>query len=748
MNLLRWTDGKLYEVPEGELERALNDGFKVPTQAEYARHVARGQPLQAAAEAGARGISFGLTDRGLNDPMAALRREENPVAAFAGEVTGALATTPVTGAAVAPVKSLAGRLAAEGGLFGLGTAVSEAALGDTELTAEKLLAGAAGGAAGGALFGGAAAGAGAVARKVANALGGDAARNALNSAAARVWKAELATKAQLRKYNTQGFWDDIVDFGVREGILHKGTTFESGMEAAQAAVARRSGDLGDMLTRLEGKSPLQSHAGQLRKRLESALAPLTKRPSMAAAVERELEVALKLVEPGHTWQDLWSHASDLWKTLPKEVAPEGSAAVRNTIRAALKDMAFDADVALLKDAPAFLRQKNKELAQAYRLESMFTEKVLAADATSPRLGELVYRGSVGTLAGGPLGGAAAVGAELFGGKVKERAGFVAAGLLRDLGGSAALPQIAEQFKRVVEGKIASGAAGAFLIPLQQASARGAMDLLDTHLALAQSKLGPEYMATMGLEPEREGELAHISGRAAAMSAVRARTESFDRQINTSVKRVLAGAEPVSQPDPPDLSSVQKQLERMLVDPQSVFEAVPTTASGALPAVMTSLAATQLKAAQFLMGRMPKSPYEGLPPALQRPWKPTQAALREWGDYLHAVQNPSSILDSAAAGRLTRAQRDVLGEVYPKLQMEIQNKLIEQLATHTKPLTVKQRRVISGLLGGLTLEPQMLLAIQAVHATVKATKGPGRPDGRQSITVEDNLETQAQRLEER
>lgn len=138
---------------------------------EKVREVAE-EPLEAAAEGFGRGATFGLSDRGgglsedanvpfeerqaLNKFAASerlKRKESNPVSSTVGEVAGML-VNPIGEAGTAlragiGATSLLGRVGAsaasgalEGAFFGAGNAVSEAALGDTELTAEKLLLGA------------------------------------------------------------------------------------------------------------------------------------------------------------------------------------------------------------------------------------------------------------------------------------------------------------------------------------------------------------------------------------------------------------------------------------------------------------------------------------------------------------------------------------------------------------------------------------------------------------------------------
>jgi len=204
-------DGSVGTVPQASLAATLDGGARLASAAEVseaerqATYGTVGQQALTAGEGLARGLTVGLSDvaaAGLGADTEAMRarREVNPLAAGGGEVVGAVAPLLVSGggsagaqgaglaaragqavraAGVAP-RAIAGageavtaatraalgegvlaRAAAtgaggavEGALYGAGQSLSGAALGDHELTAERLFADAGSGA----LFGGAAGG--------------------------------------------------------------------------------------------------------------------------------------------------------------------------------------------------------------------------------------------------------------------------------------------------------------------------------------------------------------------------------------------------------------------------------------------------------------------------------------------------------------------------------------------------------------------------------------------------------------
>lgn len=186
--------GERVTLPAEEYGRAIQSGYRIATPEEVARYEREkqyggvGEGAKALVEGVGRGLTFGLSDQigaAISDDYAeaaAARREVNPTAAGAGEILGAVApiiATGGTGAAARGVASagalprgvaqagrsagaLAERLATrqgggalnrivakgvggaaeaavEGGFYGVGQAITDNALHDAELSAEKLI---------------------------------------------------------------------------------------------------------------------------------------------------------------------------------------------------------------------------------------------------------------------------------------------------------------------------------------------------------------------------------------------------------------------------------------------------------------------------------------------------------------------------------------------------------------------------------------------------------------------------------
>lgn len=190
--------GNVFEIPTESAAEAFRTGIRLATPQDLAakadietqrvKEEALNAPVQAGLLGAARGATFGLSDvaaRAVGGPEAAETlksvKEANPKSSLAGEVIGSvLAPIPgavektiatsakglKTGIEAATGLTKAGRIAAkygskvlgssaESALYGLGSGISEAALGDPQDIAEHLVHGAATGAVFGGLLGGA-----------------------------------------------------------------------------------------------------------------------------------------------------------------------------------------------------------------------------------------------------------------------------------------------------------------------------------------------------------------------------------------------------------------------------------------------------------------------------------------------------------------------------------------------------------------------------------------------------------------
>lgn len=176
---------KLASIDDSELDAAVTQGWQQVSaeEADRLRRVSEASPIAAGAEAVARGVSFGLSDSGLvalgRDPeVLAAGRERLGDAGTLLEVGGAVAPAILSGGAgaagtaarltpagraavvggritrgteaalgggtVAKLAGSAAGVAAEGAAYGVGSTLSEAALGGPEITGQRLLSAAAG----------------------------------------------------------------------------------------------------------------------------------------------------------------------------------------------------------------------------------------------------------------------------------------------------------------------------------------------------------------------------------------------------------------------------------------------------------------------------------------------------------------------------------------------------------------------------------------------------------------------------
>jgi len=187
---VRLADGQVGTVAAADAAQALQagatplDSGEADYEANQAKYGGYGSQLAAAGLGAARGATLGLSDYAaaglLGKDYVAGVQKANPIASTAGEVGGVILPSLLTAGEYTPIglsgalargaEGVAGRAlgegllakagsmaiggAIEGGAMGEGGAVSEAALGDEQLTAEKLLAGAGQGALAGGLLGG------------------------------------------------------------------------------------------------------------------------------------------------------------------------------------------------------------------------------------------------------------------------------------------------------------------------------------------------------------------------------------------------------------------------------------------------------------------------------------------------------------------------------------------------------------------------------------------------------------------
>jgi hypothetical protein len=384
---------------------------------------------------------------------------------------------------------------------------------------------------------------------------------------------------------------------------------------------------------------------------------------------------------------------------------------------------------------ASLRAANRENANALEFRTLAENK---ADKQSNEL----IGAPLGLITHGPAGALYGAGLKM----ARNRGGFMAASALDALAQNGTLPKIAQGFQLLMKTRLANpGFGGPFRAVLETAAAKGAEALLQTHLSLAQQD--PEYMMHVGLEHEDPQTISAHTDRANRLSQLGNSVDAAGAVVDQHVARVLGG-QPGRAPNytssPPtreQFDATVKKLELLVSNSENnhhLADLAPITSS--LAQMATQAGAT------YLLGKAPKNPTAGLPPALQRPWNPSRVELRDWIRMVDTVANPLSALDAMRQGTSHADQIETLKTVYPRLFSEMQEKMQARLSAWTAPLDRRTKAQVGALVGDLN-NPAVTQLIQAAHQRAIPPPAPP-PDGRQKIDADKNMQTQAQRLEDK
>lgn len=778
-------DGTPGEVPDEQAQQALVSGYtpRQPSADEMRRKQAAEQPGQAALEGVARGVTMGFGDpilaqlqhditgkprvQALAEMKA--RKEENPIASTAGELGGVLGTSLATGGGASAL--VGGGLkgaALEGGLYGLGGMVSEKALANQELTSDNLAAGLVGGA----LASGAAHGAFSLLGKGVSAglskFGGGSLKDTLSKAADDAEFSALR-RAGGKKWGdlNEPFAPEMLKFGREKGILGKVSTAfdEKTAQKAQEVASEYATKIGSHMNELESRIPLKSNytmrMGVVNK-LEQVLDDeFGKNPVFDEAMSGAKRITQRIADENLTWPELWDIQSSLFKDVPVTGLSPASAQVRETIRKTMRDYVFDDIASAAADAgqlPAgfggMMRKTGREARAAMSLSKALTQGTAKLDTT----GTFGGASSFGALAGLATGNVAPVLGGIAGDLAKSqfnrRGAFLGAAALRAIADSPVTGGVSSALSQHL-GVVLPSLPAVYRYPLSLAAAKGADALLQEHVRLASSDQGQHYLSSVALPAETEQEIESAGQRLAVLDHLENSTVEHQNQLAGAIDALFgtASGRKASVAAPIDLKAFKlasESIRKIVSDPTAAFEAVPENIRAGAPATAASAAAKIVQMAQFLDSKMPKDPNEGLPSSVATTWEPSKADLDKFHRYKEAVENPARVLKNMAAGYIAPEQVEALRAVYPALYQKLQQQISERLLMQKKPISYQQRLAMAAIIGpqALGMTQQQMVVLQQTQVAPKNPAPPPRPDGRQDVNVQDNLDTQATRLERR
>ncbi len=729
-------DGEVGRVPVENVARALELGFTKPNEGQIRESVNRQYfggtegTIEATGLGLLRGATVGLSDLALKGAGVAssehLRtvKEQSPTASLVSEIGGNLAGTLIGAAPAGLISSagtatakaaggalgglaargLAGRVAAkglataaggalEGAIYGAAQAVDESVLGDTELTAEKVLAHAGwgsvfGGTAGAVLGGGLELG-GAVAKKaaekVSEKLGEGGVKEWLrNFAEERALKATLGRqKRAFDLLETKGRREEAQSYLLDKIGIEAGDTTESIAEKLAAKQGDLKGQLQAVVKTVDEAteaSPLQrlsprQVANRVEEEVAAPLGKLAAERDTHALVQREIEAIHDLGNGGMSFQD----------ALEQRQAYQGKIKYAKINGLTSTEQAYNKIAKIWNDVidehvePVLAGLGYPEAQGAYR--SLRHEFSLVSDLTDYAVNRVRGNEAIRFVQPSDYGVGAAVGvmtggASTAAGLAKGAVAGVAHKIVRERG-NAVLASIADKASRL---RVLERSAQSF-----DAQVTKAVDTFIQKAAPATLRVVPAATRIMQETP---------------LAAPLKRVAGDDKRA--AYKKRVA------------------ELRHLSTDPKGFADQLATSlrhVTDAAPKLATVIQAKTSQAAAFLLEKAPKNP---LPPtgfSVLKEWEPADSQIAKWARYYAAVADPMSVLEDLKSGTVSQEGVETLKVVYPKLYDYVKRKVIERVSEAETPPPYRDRISLSILFDvplDPTMRPDFIAMIKAQH----------------------------------
>lgn len=834
-------DGTVGTVPEAEVGQAVDAGAQVVSE-DVLRHARvleqyGGVGGQAAAlgAGAARGLSFGLSDLaaaefapGLKEDLAGLK-EANPIASTTGEIAGAVAPTllssgagaglslrgAVRGIGVLPrgVSALGGiaergvaglvgeaapsilgraaqgalalgaRGAAEGAFYGAGQTISESALGDSDITAEKLMAGAGRGALAGlavgggfgALEGGASAAMGKLRSKLDSVRAArDVAPTPSNLAPAEQASPAVVPGSVVEKYASHfenaeqlaDAWknraklfarhDDTLEQATRSisDDLSKAVKAEQAVDMAsfgeaKAAQMARLVPEGDMAARVAQREAALDIVGKTRAKLDE----------LAAAGGGDAKVALKRLSDKvsavdnklntKSASDLFMELDNLKRAVGREANAGGKAFGLTEGQKLFREAYEDLRVSLENQdvwgaAGAAQADINKATAERLAIRNKFQGTFLT---------DYDKTGFVQQWAADP-----------------EKVGSFVRGLTsarNDLKQQTLLDYIQRhrQFLDDVEKHYQLSAAE----KAQAAAARQAYSQAEKSIAATSKDVAQVNAARRLMEEEKLHAIGGLSGAVidtftkpmttlARLADIERSVQRVEKQIGNGIgvyfKRppepvALGAAKPLRSAYEKRVAEVAEQA----ADPNKIAQRMADRLGDIgehAPRVAASAASLEARKVAFLASKIPvgQAPQTGtLQPQFQRP-RVSDQEMAKFMRYARAADEPLTLVKDLEHGRVTREAVEAVRTLYPNVYESIRSHVTEHLAASKAPISY-QKQLQIGILFQVpthpTLEPAFVRAMQDAWTAKQQKPPPTRP---LSTTANKALQSSTERMEAR
>lgn len=691
-------------------------------------------------------------------------QEEHPVASVVGNLAGAIAS-PINklaggvegaiGTATTAAKLIGKGLGsgAVGALYGAGNAVSDAALGDHELTAQKLLAdGGLGGLIGvgaGGVFGLVEKGAQVAAPALKKAFG--AAQEALdNFAPSLAMRAAGQAKKELgylgeERSNEVGRW--MLD----SKVLGEGVEAPSAKGILESVLAKKQEIgkvIGDTYEAAEqaGAKPFYVNVAEKLKQFKETLSPI-QADTIAADVKQAEEAVAKYAERDGGFRALNELKIDLqnkahWNNNVGETTREG---LRQQLSTVVRD---ELDAQLLPQLEKLNPELGPKFLDAKKAYGLAADAERVAKVGADKLGGNVPFGLRDTMLavgagvghGNPITGlVTAIASKVM----RERGVGVIARLADKIADSPQLALAAQSFAQ--KAGQAAGVMGKYGGILGEAAQRSPAEALATHMVLGQTDPHYEQVAQLaGFTPESKAEQSAALTKAHGLATMAAAAAHQDAEIDKHIAGVFKGDKATSSTmqamGASDLSGKRMRrsdedahlqhlddIRKLAANPEVLLDRVSANfgnAAHVAPGVAGAMTATAQRAVQYLAAAGEQPAKAG---PLAPDWKHSDAERFAFAKKFETVRDPMSALRAGRDGTLTRDQVEALKAVYPRLHQQIVEKAMDKLFSSPKAVPYKARLML-GLMTGTDPDGTMGEAIARNQAAIQlASQKPSNPE---------------------
>lgn len=214
----------------------------------------------------------------------------------------------------------------------------------------------------------------------------------------------------------------------------------------------------------------------------------------------------------------------------------------------------------------------------------------------------------------------------------------------------------------------------------------------------------------------------------------------DSVVAKGVGRIADGEKaPIRMPSKP-ATDVEKAIASVKVaanDTEATSNNIQRILGGAhnvAPKVAAAMAMTAGRAVQYLAANTPNGKTDGpsIQPFQQKP-RYNRTELDQFAARIEGVENPMSILTDLSHGTISREKVDAVKNVYPQLFREMQQKIAIQVAASPKPLGWEQLKALAVVLGvptTPTLQPQFVQRMQQSLSAQPQQQGGQSPSSPQ------------------